>query len=78
MKCPICGVWSLVKETRGTRRRRECANEHRFTTEETVIPEEVLKQKQREHLKSISEKRMVAVRSGGRKATGSATQTINH
>lgn len=66
MKCPTCGTWTIVKETRGGRRRRECANEHRFTTEEVVIPEEVIKQRQRDHLKSLSEKRMVAVRQGRR------------
>ena len=42
MKCPECGTWTIVKETRisigNTRRRRlECANEHRFTTLETIV-----------------------------------------
>jgi transcriptional regulator NrdR family protein len=42
MKCPECGTWTIVKETRistdNTRRRRlECANSHRFTTLETII-----------------------------------------
>lgn len=42
MKCPVCGAWTIVKETRtgtdNTRRRRlECANTHRFTTIETVV-----------------------------------------
>ena len=42
MKCPECGTWTIVKETRistgNTRRRRlECANQHRFTTLETII-----------------------------------------
>jgi transcriptional regulator NrdR family protein len=42
MKCPECGAWTIVKEVRksvgNTRRRRlECANEHRFTTLETII-----------------------------------------
>jgi len=40
MKCPECGAWTSVLETR-TRstgvvvRRYVCANEHRFTTHET-------------------------------------------
>ena len=34
MDCPKCGVWTRVIETRGVRRVRECANLHRFTTEE--------------------------------------------
>ena len=41
MMCPECGVWTIVKEARqspvhGYRRRRECANGHRFTTEEVA------------------------------------------
>lgn len=37
MKCPLCGTWSTVLETREnsegvTRRRRECANRHRFSS----------------------------------------------
>lgn len=42
MKCPHCGAWSEVSETRATadgmRRRRDCANGHRFTTFE-VLPQ---------------------------------------
>jgi transcriptional regulator NrdR family protein len=42
MKCPICGTWTIVKETRlstdNTRKRRlECANMHKFSTLELVI-----------------------------------------
>lgn len=41
MKCPVCGAWTMVKETRKKQdntkyRRYECANLHRFTTLETV------------------------------------------
>lgn len=40
MKCPLCGAWSVVRETREAdgkvRRRRECGNEHRFWTLETT------------------------------------------
>ncbi len=40
MKCPTCGTWTIVKETRtkeeGKIRRYECANLHRFLTVETV------------------------------------------
>lgn len=43
MKCPTCGAWSEVTETREaanglTRRARRCANEHRFMTFE-VLPQ---------------------------------------
>lgn len=39
MKCPTCGAWSEVLETRAhadhvTRRQRVCANNHRFITME--------------------------------------------
>ena len=40
MNCPKCGVWTSVLDTRNkgsfTTRRRECANGHKFTTEEHV------------------------------------------
>lgn len=50
MKCPDCGAWTLVKETRRTfdnekRRRYECANEHRFSTLETIISKKEVRQK---------------------------------
>jgi len=38
VKCPHCQAWTLVTDTRGTRRRRKCGNEHTFWTEEQVIP----------------------------------------
>jgi transcriptional regulator NrdR family protein len=42
MKCPRCGSWSTVAETREaehgtTRRRRVCANKHRFTSVELPL-----------------------------------------
>jgi transcriptional regulator NrdR family protein len=45
MKCPICGTWTTVKSTReskefGHMRRRECGNEHKFSTTEVLIPQE--------------------------------------
>ena len=41
MHCPVCKAWVQVKETRQredniTPRRVECANGHRFVTEERV------------------------------------------
>lgn len=43
MKCPVCGVWTMVTLTRQTdqfvRRSRVCGNEHRFTTEERAVPD---------------------------------------
>lgn len=42
MRCPKCGTWTRVLETRDklenrTYRRYECANEHRFSTLEQVV-----------------------------------------
>ncbi len=37
MQCPFCQSWSEVSETRGTRRRRRCANGHRFSTQEVQV-----------------------------------------
>lgn len=34
MMCPTCSAWSAVLNTRLARRRRECANGHRFSTVE--------------------------------------------
>lgn len=47
MKCPTCNAWTNVPETRPiklcVKRRRECANLHRFTTYETELNYEELK-----------------------------------
>jgi|GEM_PF-1531529 len=46
MDCPTCKAWAEVKDTRqrkedNTRYRRyECANGHRFSTREAVLPPE--------------------------------------
>jgi transcriptional regulator NrdR family protein len=54
MRCPVCGTWTIVKETRtstgNTRRRRlECANEHRFTTlENVIVPKTSVHKKQKD------------------------------
>lgn len=41
MKCPKCNAWTFVLESRAkddaTRRRYECANGHRITTEERPV-----------------------------------------
>jgi transcriptional regulator NrdR family protein len=43
MKCPTCGTWTEVLETRTrktdgtTTRRYQCAKLHRFTTEEKPV-----------------------------------------
>lgn len=79
MKCPECGVWSSVVETRdssmlGFRRRRECANGHRFTTQEVVVTEEAMEQKQRDRL-DAQRKQMVAIRESKRSPITTTTQT---
>lgn len=42
MKCPVCNAWTEVKETRTRKdgekyRRYQCANLHRFSTNEIVV-----------------------------------------
>jgi len=61
MKCPTCGAWSLVKETRqsptfGHMRRRECANEHRFTTREILVAQAEIDEERRNHLANNQER----------------------
>jgi len=68
MKCPVCGAWTLVKQTTksptfGYTRRRECANEHRFTTKEVIIPQEDIDEERRANLASNLE-RLESIRAG--------------
>lgn len=35
--CPQCAAWTRVLRTTGSVRQRECANGHRFTTEEQPV-----------------------------------------
>ena len=49
MTCPVCGAWTSVKETRTRKtdgvvtRRYECGNLHRFSTEERIRDDELLR-----------------------------------
>jgi transcriptional regulator NrdR family protein len=77
MKCPTCGVWTTVKETRmsptyGQIRRRECANEHRFTTKEVVIPDEEILEARRQRILDNASKggKALAVHKSKRKNFG--------
>jgi transcriptional regulator NrdR family protein len=77
MKCPICNAWSTVKTTResptfGHTRRRECGNEHRFTTQEVFIPQEAIDEERRTHIKNMQE-RLESVRASRRKDSRKAT-----
>jgi len=60
MNCPECGAWTTVSETRLTvtryRRRRECGNGHKFTTEEVVVPQKQLDAESENRLKAFREK----------------------
>ena len=60
MNCPECGAWTTVSETRRTdsryRRRRECGNGHKFTTEEVVVSQEQLASELNGRLKVFREK----------------------
>ena len=63
MKCPTCGAWTTIKRNKespifGYTRRRECANEHRFTTQERVVSDDAIKQYQRlSALKALKKKK---------------------
>jgi transcriptional regulator NrdR family protein len=72
MKCPVCGSWSSVITTResptfGHTRRRECGNEHRFTTQEIAIPQEAIDEERRNHYEHM-QKQLESVRAGKPKA----------
>jgi transcriptional regulator NrdR family protein len=48
MTCPYCGTWTTVKETRTRKtgvvvRRYECGDMHRFSTEERIRDDELLR-----------------------------------
>lgn len=55
MTCPECGKYTAVLETRanpdGMRRRYECANLHRFTTQEALVPQGKTQAQLRQQLK---------------------------
>jgi transcriptional regulator NrdR family protein len=57
--CPVCSAWTSVKETRTRKtdgvvtRRYECANLHRFSTEERIRYDEVL-QRQLQSMPGLS------------------------
>ena len=80
MKCPVCGSWSSVKQTRdsptfGHVRRRECANEHRFTTQEVIVPQEAIDEERRNHLANNQE-RLESVRASRPKTTKKSNARI--
>ena len=55
MTCPECGKYTKILETRanpdGMRRRYECANLHRFTTQEALVPQSKTQAQLRQQLK---------------------------
>lgn len=77
MKCPTCGAWSLVKGTResptfGHMRRRECANYHKFTTQEIHVPQEAIDEERRRNVfkaGAIAREKRLAVHKSRRKIT---------
>ena len=78
MNCPECGAWSVILETRSSptryRRRRECANEHKFTTEEVVVSQKQIKTERSDRFSVVREKRVESVRAGRPKGIGNASQ----
>jgi transcriptional regulator NrdR family protein len=55
MICPTCDTYTEVLETRvnpkGVRRRYMCANLHRFTTQEALVPQVKTQAQLRQQLK---------------------------
>ena len=55
MICPTCDTYTEVLETRvnpkGVRRRYMCANMHRFTTQEALVPQVKTQAQLRQKLK---------------------------
>lgn len=78
MNCPECGAWSVILETRSSptryRRRRECANEHKFTTEEVVVSQKQIKTERSDRFNAVREKRVESIREGRPKDIGNASQ----
>ena len=80
MKCPTCGAWTLVKQTTtsptfGYTRRRECANEHRFTTQEVVVPQEAIDEERRNNIANNLE-RLESIRASRPKRIGKSKAKI--
>jgi len=77
MNCPECGAWSVILETRSStaryRRRRECANGHKFTTEEIVVSQEQIKTERSDRFSVVREKRVESIRTGRPKRVGNAS-----
>ena len=77
MNCPECGAWSVILETRSStaryRRRRECGNGHKFTTEEIVVSQEQIKTERSDRFSVVREKRVESVRAGRPKNIGNAS-----
>lgn len=52
MKCPLCGAATDVKETRTREnnmvyRKRLCFNDHKFTTKEIPVPQDLIDEEMR-------------------------------
>lgn len=77
MKCPECNAWTIVKDTRksptfGYMRRRECANYHKFTTQEVIVPQEAIDEERRQNIAKIGplgRAKFMALHEGRRKSS---------
>lgn len=49
MKCPMCGAWTRVLQSRLPYRVRECGNLHQFTTAESLVFDNKEKKQQQEN-----------------------------
>jgi len=66
MNCPECGAWSTVIETRSSpiryRRRRECGNGHKFTTEETIVSSSQIEEESRARFEGYRKRHVESIR----------------
>jgi transcriptional regulator NrdR family protein len=65
MKCPICGAATDVKETRTKEnnmvyRKRICFNDHKFTTKEIPVPQDLID----EEMQAVKAKRLANLKRG--------------
>jgi quinol monooxygenase YgiN len=68
MRFMVISKTNKKSPTFGYVRRRECANEHRFTTKEVFIPQEAIDEERRNHLEDMRE-RLESIRARRRKTT---------
>jgi hypothetical protein len=74
-RCTKCNLLFLTRATPiRYRRRRECGNGHKFTTEETIVPPEQLEKEARERFEQARQQHVESFRKGRPKNSRNASQ----